>query len=418
MKINLVIILFLTQIVVGAQICTYDYLMQKKKSETSFIQNYKNLYDLARNRNSINNDTYYIPVVFHVVYNTENQNIPDSVIYSQIDVLNEDYRRLNENASETRPEFLEFAGDPNIEFFLANIDPNGNSTTGIVHQPTDRTEFMMFEDIFSNEITLDEVKSSATGGSDAWDTDRYLNIWVCNIGSLDVFGLELGQVFGYAYPPTNIDQALLELSNTQTVPDWPTDMLTNDESVQGVVIHYTTVGRNNPVADEDGIIDNNQGRTAVHEIGHYLGLRHIWGDALSFLGDDGCTVDDGIADTPNANDQAGYICDLNKNTCSGDIFGSSAEDLPDMVENYMDYSPDACLNIFTNGQINVMRNILEIARPSLINSEASLTNNEIISGDRNIISKVDILGRDIIIKHGFYIEIYDDGSVEKKYIIK
>ena len=402
----------------SSQTCVYDYVMKKKQDYYNFNNSYNDLYNYANNRLSNSLETYYIPVVFHVVYNSNEQNIPDSVLISQLEVLNEDYRRLNNNASETREEFLEFAGDANIEFFLANVDPNGNSTSGIIQQYTDREEFLMFEDIFSNEITLDEVKKSETGGSDAWDTNRYLNIWICNIGSLDIFGLELGQVFGYAYPPINVDEALINLEDTQTVPEWPVDMLTDDETLQGVVLHYTAVGRNNPVANEDGMTENNQGRAAVHEIGHYLGLRHIWGDAIAFLGDDGCSVDDGISDTPNANDQAGYVCDFNKNTCTGDTFGSTGEDLPDMVENYMDYSPDACLNMFTNGQINVMRNILEIARPELINEEASLSNNEISSSNnhKKIIKTIDILGRESSNQNlNVHIDIYQDGSV-KKYI--
>lgn len=417
MKKYLLIFLLITQFISISQVCGYDHIITKKRTNNDFISNYELVYDIALNRLANNNQTYYIPVVFHIVYNTDNQNLPDSVIYSQIDVLNEDYRRLNENANETRDEFLEFAGDANIEFFLANVDPEGNPTNGIIHQYTDREEFLMFEDILSNEITLDEVKFSASGGSDAWDTNQYLNIWVCNIGALDILGLELGQVFGYAYPPVDIDEALIELSNTQTVPDWPTDMLTNDESVQGVVLHYTAVGRNNPVANEDGMIENNEGRAAVHEIGHYLGLRHTWGDALAFFGDDGCSLDDGISDTPNASDQAGYICDFNKNTCSGDTFGSSGEDLPDMVENYMDYSPDNCLNMFTNGQINVMRNILEIARPELINEEAFVAIEEITVSKKHLMQTIDILGRNSS-KQGLNIDIYDDGSVEKIYRIK
>ena len=410
--------LLLTPMFISSQTCVYDYVMQKKQDYYSFNNSYNALYNYANNRLSNSLETYYIPVVFHVVYNSEEQNIADSVLISQLEVLNEDYRRLNNNATETREEFLEFAGDANIEFFLANVDPNGNSTNGIIHQYTDREEFLMFQDIFSNEITLDEVKKSQTGGSDAWDTNRYLNIWICNIGSLDILGLELGQVFGYAYPPVNVDEALINLADTQTVPEWPVDMLTDDETLQGVVLHYTAVGRNNPVANNDGMTENNLGRAAVHEIGHYLGLRHVWGDAIAFLGDDGCSVDDGISDTPNANDQAGYVCDFNKNTCTGDTFGATGEDLPDMIENYMDYSPDACLNMFTNGQINVMRSILEIARPELINEEASLSHNELLStnNDKKIIKNIDILGRESSSQNSnIHIDIYQDGSI-KKYI--
>ena len=412
MKKYITLLLLIISSITLSQTCGHDYLLQKKGD--NYKSNYQLIYDIATERNPTNLNTSYIPVVFHIVYNNNSQNIPDSVLHSQIEVLNEDYRRLNENASETRDEFLEFAGDSNIEFFLANIDPDGNPTNGIIRQFTYRDEFLMFEDVFSNEITLDEVKSSTNGGSDAWDTDLYLNIWVCNIGTLELFGQELGQVFGYAYPPTNIDEAL---SNLETAPDWPIDMLTNDEALQGVVLHYTAIGRNNPSANEDNLIENNLGRAAVHEVGHFLGLRHIWGDAITLIGEDGCNVDDGIQDTPNANDQAGYVCDFNKNTCTGDTFGSSGEDLPDMVENYMDYSPDACLNIFTNGQINVMQNVLEIARPNLIHTQPEISSTQTIvaenSKNKEIIKQVDILGRDS--NQGFNIKIYSNGSIEKVY---
>jgi len=411
-----IILIILSPLFVFSQKCGFDNLINSKKDNNNFISQYEYLYNEALNRISNSTETYYIPVVFHIVYNLESQNLSDSVISSQIEVLNEDYRRLNENASQTRDEFLEFASDANIEFFLANKDPNGNPTNGIVRQYTEREEFLMFEDFLSNEITLDEVKSTELGGSDAWDTNRYLNIWVCNIGSLEIIGLELGQVFGYAYPPVNIDEALLELSVTQSVPEWPVDMLTNDQNLQGVVLHYTTVGRNNPAANEDSMTENNQGKTAVHEIGHYLGLRHTWGDATPFFGPDGCTLDDGISDTPNAEDQAGYVCDLNKNTCSGDTFGSTGEDLPDMVENYMDYSPDTCLNMFTNGQINVMRNVLEIARTDLINDDNSLIISEkSFDQDRVLIKTIDLLGRTTDNK-GFNLKIYSNGFVKKEYL--
>ena len=415
---NLIFIYFIT-IFTFSQNCLYDYVVKEKCNGTAYYyEAYKHTYETYLKRGAKNfSETYYIPVVFHVVWNQESQNIPDYVLESQIDVLNEDYRRLNENSSETREEFLEFAGDANIEFFLANIDPDGNPTSGIIRTYTEREEFLMFDDVFSNEITLDEVKFSSSDGSDAWDTNRYLNIWICNIGVLDIFGLELGQVYGYAYPPVNIEEALSTLEES-TVPDWPVDMLSNDSAVQGVVLHYTAVGRNNPSADEDGMTENNLGRTAVHEVGHYLGLRHIWGDAVAFFGDDGCTVDDGILDTPNASDQAGYICDFNKNTCLGDDFGS-IDDLPDMVENYMDYSPGACQNLFTNGQINIMRTVLEISRTGLINTEPSLNlNRNILIDNSFLINRTNILGRNISGEEVLFIEIYSDGSVKKKINIK
>ena len=418
MKNILFLSLIINHLFVFAQFCAYDHIVNTKKHNPAFINNYEYIYDIARNQISSNTETHYIPVVFHIVYNNDSQNLPDSVIHSQIEVLNEDYRRLNTNASETRDEFLEFAGDANIEFFLANIDPNGNPTNGIIHQYTEREEFLLIEDIFSTEIALDEVKSSETGGSDAWNTNQYLNIWVCNIGALDIGGYELGQVFGYAYPPVNVDDGLeAVIDELGNAPNWPTEMLSDDENVQGVVLHYSSVGRNNPQANDDGMIENNQGRTAVHEIAHYLGLRHIWGDGNAFFGENGCSVDDGISDTPNASDQAGYVCDFNKNTCSGDTFGSTGDDLPDMVENYMDYSPDNCMNTFTYGQINVMRNVLEICRTELINSEASLQYDEIAISNKKLIKKIDILGRECHTSN-VYIEIYNDGSTKKLHTIK
>lgn len=282
-----------------------------------------------------------LPIVFHVVYNTPEQNIPDEVIESQLEVLNEDFRRMNTNASDTRPEFLPVAADCEIEFALANVDPDGNPTSGITHTFTDRTGFSL--DFFSATNTLDEVKQSSTGGVDAWDTDHYINVWVCNIEA----GF-LGQVFGLAYPPAGLD-------------NWPAGSNAPNPALEGVVIHYTTAGRNNPQAGADGFDGNELGRTLVHELGHYLGLRHTWGDALPFF-EDGCAVDDGMADTPNtaAGDQ--FACNLSSNSCETDIPG----DLPDMIENYMDYSLDECLNLFTNDQKDHMRYVLFDLRPGLL----------------------------------------------------
>lgn len=294
-------------------------------------------------------EVYQIPVVFHVVWKEAAQNLADSVIFSQLEVLNEDYRRLNANASETRDEFLPVAADTGIEFVLAEFDPEGNPTDGIVRVETDRDGFAL--DLFGSANSLDEVKSSATGGSDAWNTDQYLNIWICNIEASI-----LGQIFGLAYPPAG-------------VPNWPDGSAAPSDDVSGVIVHYTTVGRNNPSADDDGVDGNDQGRTMVHEVGHYLGLRHIWGDAIAFLGEDGCAVDDGFEDTPNCAAADNFQCNLNANSCSNETV-----DLPDMIENYMDYSPDACMNMFSQEQADMMRFALINLRPGLINSPALSVN--------------------------------------------
>ena len=281
-----------------------------------------------------------IPVVFHIVHNNEDQNIPDSVIFDQIEILNQDYRRLNPNASETREIFMPVAGDAEIEFVLADTDPEGNITNGINRVETDRTGFEF--DLLSADITVDEVKFAETGGADSWGNE-YLNIWVCNIeASL------LGQILGFAYPPVEAE-------------NWDGFFDEISEEIEGVVIHFATVGSNNPSADLDNQEGNEGGRTLTHEVGHFFGLRHIWGDGFF----DGCSADDGIEDTPNASTAANYTCDYTLDNCTDD-------ELPNMIENYMDYNLDDCLNMFTQEQVDRMRFNLTNYRPELIGIESGI----------------------------------------------
>ena len=242
-----------------------------------------------------------IPVVFHVVYNTSAENLSDAELQSQLQVLNEDFRRLNADADNTWPQ----AADTQIEFCLANVDPNGATTNGITRTHTNRTSFG------SN----DDVKFNSSGGHDAWPADKYLNFWVCDLS---------GGLLGYAqFPggPANTD---------------------------GVVCDYKYTGR---IAATPPF---HLGRTATHEVGHYLNLRHIWGDG-------GCGVDDFVADTPNAGGS-------NVGCATGHVSCGSV----DMVENYMDYSDDACMNLFTAGQSTRMNAIFSPggARYSLLSSPA------------------------------------------------
>lgn len=240
-----------------------------------------------------------IPVVVHVLYNTNAENISDEQILSQIEILNEDFRRTNSDADDVWPQ----AADTEIEFCLASRDPNGNFTTGITRTPTYRTSF-----------TLDDaMKFDILGGKDAWPAGSYLNIWVCDLSGF----------LGYAQFPGG------------------------DPATDGVVCTYTAFGNTGTASSPFDL-----GRTTTHEVGHWLHLRHIWGD-----GD--CSYDDFIADTP-LSDQENYGCAIGHVSC-GSI---------DMVQNYMDYSDDACMNLFTEGQRDRMRAIFEpgFPRESLLSS--------------------------------------------------
>ncbi|WP_299758712.1 M43 family zinc metalloprotease [uncultured Pontibacter sp.] len=258
--------------------------------------------------------TITIPVVFHVLYSDEVENISDEQIKSQLEVLNADFRRRNSDAVNTPSYFAPYAADTRIEFCLASLNMKGDSTTGITRTQTYRTEF---------NFVNDYIKKADSGGAASWDTDRYLNIWVGNIKD---------NVLGYASKPGT------------TLPH-----------LDGVVLHYTAVGAA-PANKFDSVY--NLGRTATHEVGHWLGLEHIWG------GDDAsCSDSDGISDTPN---QETYTTD-----CTGGI-EISCDNSPygNMYQNYMDYSNDACMNLFTQGQAAYMNAILSTSRNQLLYSLA------------------------------------------------
>jgi len=246
-----------------------------------------------------------IPVVVHVVYNTTAQNISDAQIQSQIDVLNEDFRKLNADVSLTPSIFSALATDCQIQFCLAQRDPNGNATTGIVRKSTTTTSFS----------TNDNVKRTANGGDDAWNTTQYLNLWSCNLS---------GGVLGYAQFPGGT------------------------ASTDGVVILYSAFGRTGTVS-----APYNKGRTATHEVGHWLNLRHIWGDATC--------GSDLVNDTPTHN-TANYGCPTypHLSTCTGTP--------TEMTMNYMDYTDDACMYMFTAGQSARMTAAINTSRTGLLTS--------------------------------------------------
>ncbi|MDX2250462.1 MAG: PKD domain-containing protein [Bacteroidia bacterium] len=259
-----------------------------------------------------------LPVVIHVIYSNPTENISDEQIFSQIEVLNQDYRRTNPDQDRTAKEFKKVATDTGIEFCLATVDPSGKPTTGINRISMSGSPF--------SERHINEIIKPAT----IWNTDRYLNIWVCNIA---------GGILGYAQFP--VSSGLTGLPGA-----------TGRADADGVVISYNTFGTTGTV-----VAPFDKGRTATHEIGHWLGLRHVWGDGP-------CGTDDFCKDTPETG-QATFACPPGVVGCSG----ANA-----MIQNYMDYTDDACMNLFTADQRLRMRAVLENSprRKNLINSTACI----------------------------------------------
>ena len=262
-----------------------------------------------------------IPVVVHVLFHTDQENIDMEQIESQIDALNRDYRFQNGDRSLIPPPFRPFGVDTLIEFGLAVRDPQGNPTTGITRTRTSREVFPF--DQFDPNATrnLDNMIKFDGFGKAAWPRDSYLNLWCCSLS---------GGLLGYAQFPGG------------------------PAATDGVVITNTAFG-------STGIArpPYNLGRTAVHEVGHWLNLLHIWGDD-----EGGCDRSDNVDDTPNQANSNGSevrIGNFPHVTCSNGPNG-------DMFMNYMDYVDDDTMFMFTLGQLKRMNATLAGARASLSNS--------------------------------------------------
>ncbi len=327
------------------EICGYQHEVEKLlKKQPNFLTWQNALFEQAMleyndmqgaKRKIIPDTQYYqIPVVFHVLYNNSNENINESYIQSQLNELNLAFRKLTADTLRIRAIFKPIAADVRIQFVLATKDPNGNPTNGITRTQTFKTTFAT--SIYGEYN--DDMKWTNNGGKDAWNPARYLNIWTCNMR----YPNQVSMTLGFATPPTG-------------APNWWGNVTKDSTDVEsGVVLHYSIVGRNNPLA----IANNVEAKTGIHEVGHYLGLRHIWGDGQ---GNNGCNVDDGIFDTPNAKDK-NYSCSKSNppNTCI-----DATNDLPDQTENYMDYALDGCAAMFTKQQAFLMRYVLNNFRTGL-----------------------------------------------------
>lgn len=252
--------------------------------------------------------TLMIPVVFHIVLSNPSL-VTDAQIQAQLDTLNKDFFGTNGDSIRIPDYFKPYFGKSSIQFCLAQRTPDGETTTGVDRVTTTKTSF-----------TVDDgVKYTSSGGVAGWDTEKYLNVWICNLS---------GGYLGYA-----------------TFPDdgYP------DE--QGVVIDYRTL--------PGGSYSNyNGGKTLTHETGHYFNLYHIWGDDNT-----ACTGTDYVGDTPNqAGATSGCYSGIHTDNCTTTGNGI-------MYQNYMDYSNDACLVMFTTEQVNRMESALSVYRASLLNSD-------------------------------------------------
>lgn len=261
----------------------------------------------ARTANTLNT-SIKIPVVIHVLYHLPQENISENQILNMMNSLNRDFAKKNFDTLNTPANFKPYASDLGFEFKLATMDPRAIGTTGIVRKYTPVKYW----------LSDDRMKFNAAYGDDAWDTKSYLNIWICN----------MQDVLGYSTFP-GID----------ALKDGIVISVDNFYNTRG-----TTPGKNDC-------------RTIVHEVGHWLNLKHLWGDG--FCGDDG------VADTPQQSTYTPGCPSGNRISCN------NAQSGGDMYMNYMDFTDDVCMNMFTKGQKDRARALFLTGGPrnSILNSK-------------------------------------------------
>ncbi|MFM2393177.1 MAG: hypothetical protein RLZZ546_1159 [Bacteroidota bacterium] len=286
-----ILLLFSSTLLAQERICGNEYL----KYPNTLKNNEHEIFN--SNRSPIS-----IEVVIHVVYNTQSENISDNLISSQLEILNQAFNAENADLSQVPYEFKNIIANVGIRFCLASKDEKGNNANGIIRVPTSKKEIGLTDDLYFTNRS----------GSDAWNTDKYLNIWVANTGD--------------------------NISGFGTFPGM------SDFYKTGLVIHPKYFGKNNH--PKYGL-----GKTTVHELGHFFGLLHTWGETSD------CNEDDGINDTP-----------LQMKSYKGcPPYPQSGCSESEMFMNFMDYVDDKCMYFFTTGQKEKMLSVLEVYRKELKN---------------------------------------------------
>ncbi|MCW5900098.1 MAG: T9SS type A sorting domain-containing protein [Flavobacteriales bacterium] len=226
---------------------------------------------------------FIIPVVFHIIHNNGSENINDDQLYDAIRILNDDFNKLNPDWTSVKAEFLSIVADVGVEFRLAQKDPQGNCTNGITRTVS----------------TLTYQGDNAMKALIQWPRNRYMNVWVA---------ASANGAAGYTNYPSAFH---------------------NNPSGDGIVVQHTYVG-------SIGTGHPSRSRVLTHEVGHWINLRHAWGNSNNPGLESNCNGDDQVADTPNT---IGWTTCFTQGTSCGSL---------DNVENYMEYS--YCSKMFTNGQ--------------------------------------------------------------------
>ena len=305
--------------------------------------------------------TLNIPVVIHIIHkNTHSNigigtNISNAQIEDALKILNEDYSKTNpEYPNPPRNTFLSYWGNPDMKFCLATTDPNGNPTNGIT-----RTSTTVADWDADDNFESDAMKRTVNGGIDAWNPSNYLNIWVCNLSNSNGGGMTLG----YAYLP-----------GLQSWNAWKDGLVIDFQ-------YFGTIG---------GASSSSDGRTATHEIGHYLGLMHTFCEDSDNQGNPICCDNDNnswggnVDDTPATKDiYFGSVTSSTNNNSCNDLSYSNlfTTNVKDMDENYMSYASNTWM--FSIDQVNVMNATLNGYRSSLKNTDVSMNCNGLVGTELN-----------------------------------
>ena len=291
--------------------CFSTELLKKNLEENPHLHQQLKELELQINNNQqlhLRDADMIIPVVVHVIYRTNLENISDQQVYSQIQALNRDFNKENNDVENIPSVFSDVVADCGIRFQLVSRDPEGKATTGIVRHQTTKT----YWDV------NDDMKIPSKGGFSPWNPAKYLNIYVCNMG---------GKSLGFS-----------------SFPGMPA-------YTDGIVIDFTAFGTTGTVQKP-----YNLGRTCVHEVGHWFGLFHIWGDV-----DCG---NDYVEDTPTQKMEfTGCPTYPQYSTCKG------VQTIA-MSMNFMDYVNDECMLMFTKGQKMRMGSMIQKKRGVLLTSDA------------------------------------------------